>query len=88
VADIAIGVTCPRDGTLCACSGAYTDPVLYAQCPVCGQVVSAPNYSQVVLANAPLSAASAPPVTAEIIDAPPDDVPPIIDEPPQEDEDG
>ncbi len=43
MADIALGATCPRDGSFVAVSGSFADDQLVGQCPVCQQSVVAPN---------------------------------------------
>jgi hypothetical protein len=42
-ADVAIGGTCPRDGSFLALAGVFADEFVHGQCPVCTQTVSAPN---------------------------------------------
>lgn len=44
MADLAIGRTCPHDGTLTACAGSKNDLVLVGVCACCGRTVRQPNH--------------------------------------------
>lgn len=45
MADQAVGRNCPNDGTLTACSGAFTDENLVGVCAYCSRAVITPNPS-------------------------------------------
>ena len=48
MADVALGGNCPYCGTLVACSGSYSDPMLYGECPVDKYTVSVRNHAVVL----------------------------------------